>query len=360
MNKRIAAFVRMADVDVICSHRLNMDVFPLDIITGVNYHVIGLEVSTISHIFKRIVSFFKYYSYCRKQLRSINPDVIYLSGLDNLMIAAFSVGKRTKICYEVADLRECYTNEHANIFSRESIIDYFINKMEGRYARRVSLLVVTSIKFYEVYYSKLFPRDKVLEVPNMPNLQAFDNYTPKQGGDFAIGFVGLIRYLEQMKMLVDGAGKAGIKVIFSGASLEGGKIFAEYCKGKPWVSFTGRYDLMKDIAGIYHNLDCVYSVYDASNLNVRIALPNKLYEAVMAEVPIIVSNNTYLGELVNEWGTGVSIDYNDINQLVSELNKLKKKDDYYNRFVDACRAKKKDIDSSEYINLLCKRILTIV
>ncbi len=359
-NKRITAFSKIADVDVICSHRVNMDVFPLDNISGVNYHVVDLEVPTVRHIFKRGLSFLKYYSYCKKQLRRINPDVVYLCGLDNLMIAATSTIKRTKICYEVADLRESYTNEHTHTFSREAIFDFFVNKLEKWYSRRVSLLVVTSIKFYDVHYCKLFSRNKVLEVPNMPNLQAFDKYTPKQGGDFTIGFVGGIRYLGQMKMLVDGAGEAGVKVVFSGASFDRNNVMVEYCKDKPWVSFTGRFDFMKDIAGIYHNLDCVYSVYDASNFNVRIALPNKLYEAVVAEIPIIVANNTYLGELVTDWGTGVAIDYDNKTQLISELLRLKNKEDYYNGFVEACRAKKKDINVTKYITELCARVQSIV
>lgn len=359
-NKRIAAFSEIAEVDVICSRRVNMDVFPLDKIPRVRYHVVDLNVPSVSHIFKRGLSFFRYYLFCKKKLRSIDHDVVYTEGLDNLMIAVSSVSQRTKICYEVADLRESFTNQHKHKFTPEAIFDYSVNRLEKRYARRVSLLVVTSIKFYDVHYSKFIPKDRVLEIPNMPNLLAFNEYVPKQGGEFTIGFVGAIRYLEQMKMLVDGADEAGVKVIFSGASIDRDNVMAEYCKDKPWVSFTGRFDFMKDIAGIYHNLDCVYSVYDASNFNVRIALPNKLYEAVVAEIPIVVANNTYLGELVTEWKTGVAIGYDSKELLVSELLMLKRKDDYYKGFVEACRSKKKEINVTKYVTELCNRVQSLI
>ena len=354
-NKRIKAFAEFAEVDVICTRRLNMDVCPLDSYQNVNYHVMDIEVPTVNHLFKRALAFWRFYRFCKSILKKLEPDIIYLCGLDNLLIASASVLEKTKICYEVADLRESYTNHH-NTLSMRSVFDTTVKWIEEKLSHNVSLLVVTSIKFYENHYNKLFEKEQVIEVPNMPNLAAFDHYKPKEGGEFTIGFVGGIRYVEQMKMLVDAAKEADVKVIFSGASLDKDSRLISYCTDKPWVTFTGRFDFMKDIAGIYGKIDCVYSVYDASNFNVRIALPNKLYEAVVAEIPIIVANNTYLGQLVNEWGTGICIDYNDKHALVEVLNKLKSKGDYYAQFVANCKQKKTDIDVAMYLKRLCARI----
>lgn len=354
-NKRIKAFAEFAEVDVICTRRLNMDVCPLDSYQNVNYHVMDIDVPTVSHLTKRAMAFFKFFSFCKCKLNEINPDVVYLCGLDNLLIASSVVPEKTRICYEVADLRESYTNQHI-IFSVRGLFDNTVRWLEKKLSRHVDLLIVTSIKFYECHYHNLIEEEKVLEVPNMPNLAAFDQYKPKEEGGFTIGFVGGIRYVEQMKMLVDAANEADVKVVFSGASLDKDNSLITYCKDKPWVTFTGRFDFMKDIAGLYGNIDCVYSVYDASNFNVRIALPNKLYEAVVAEIPIIVANNTYLGQLVNDWGTGICINYDDKNALINVLRKLKLRDDYYMGFVNNCRKKKADIDVSMYIDKLCERV----
>lgn len=354
-NKRIKAFAQFADIDVICSRRLNMDVCPLENIPGVRYHIIDIDMPPVKYLFKRALAFIKYSSFCKKELRSINSDIVYLCGLDNLMIVTSAVNKKTKICYEVADLRESYTNQYHGLTLR-GFFDDLVKIVERHLSKRISLLTVTSIKFYETHYYQLFPREKVIEVPNMPNLSAFNHYKPKMDNEFIIGFVGGLRYLDQMRMLVDASGKVGIKVIFSGAILDAKNGFLDYCKDKSWVTFTGRFDFMKDIADIYGSIDCVYSVYDASNFNVRNALPNKLYEAVVAEIPIIVANNTYLGELVNEWGTGVSINYDNEKELIEVLSKLKSKDEFYHGFVQNCKKKKAYIDVSMYINELCNKV----
>ncbi len=354
INKRIKAFSEFAEVHVVCFRRTNMDVYPLVRISGVQYHIRDMVIPSMKHVVKRLMALVNYLRFSKICLKQIRPNLVYLCGLDNLLVASISISREAKICYEVADLRESYTNRDK--LSLRGLFDSTIRMLEKCLSRKVSFLTVTSIKFYDTYYYKLFSRNQVIEVPNMPNLEAFRDYKPKHGGEFTIGFVGAIRYIEQMKMLVDAAEEADIKVIFSGASLDKGNALLAYCKDKPWVRFTGRYDFMKDIADIYSRLDCVYSVYDAANFNVRIALPNKLYEAVVAELPIIVANNTYLGELVTEWGTGVTVDYDNKAELVDILKRLKQKDGYYQQMVENCRCKKADINVSMYLDQLCERI----
>ena len=59
---------------------------------------------------------------------------------------------------------------------------------------------------------------------------------------------------------------------------------------------------------IYEAIDISYVVYDNRRPNVRMALPNKLYEAPYFGVPIVVANNTYLSERVRELNSGLIID----------------------------------------------------
>ncbi len=354
-NKRIQELSKWADVHVICIRRTNMDIFPLKKIEGVYYHIKDLNMPSAVSLAGRSIASIKYWEFARKELKSVEPDVVYSNGIDMLYIATKAC-RNAKICYEVADLRE-YATRKNSVFSAAGFTDRLMRYIERKLGNRISLLVVTSRKFYDVYYSDFIHPDKMIELPNMPVLSAFESYTPKTGGTFTIGFVGGLRYLKQMKMLVDATESLGINVIFSGAT-DGDvdESFQRYCKDKPWVKFTGRYDFSKEIAGIYGQLDCIYSVYDASNFNVRIALPNKLYEAVVCHLPIIVAKGTYLEELVNEWGIGVSVGYDNEDELVTILSKLKKKDGYYQNFVDNCIKHQDKIDVQKYLDGLSKRI----
>lgn len=137
-------------------------------------------------------------------------------------------------------------------------------------------------------------------MPNIPEAAPFAKYKRKTRGKFTVGFIGSIRYLKQMKMLVDAAERAGCNVLFAGAGVTTSDYLhiIEYCKDKYFVTFTGKYNYNEDIANLYGAVDCIYAVYDADNPNVRIALPNKLYEAVYCKLPIIVAKGTYLSEIV--------------------------------------------------------------
>ena len=80
----------------------------------------------------------------------------------------------------------------------------------------------------------------------------------------------------------------------------------------------------------------IYSVYDADMSNVRVALPNKLYESVYCRLPIIVAKNTYLEKVVNDWGVGIGVDHNSVEELRNAIIELKEKRKLYESYVYHC------------------------
>lgn len=77
------------------------------------------------------------------------------------------------------------------------------------------------------------------------------------------------------------------------------------------VFYYGPYRNPEDLKKIYDSIDIVLINYDAKDANVQIALPNKLYEAMLFRKPIICTNGTYLAEVVAEKGVGFSCDLNE-------------------------------------------------
>ncbi len=245
---------------------------------------------------------------------------MYTVSLDTLLIAAFYrfFHRRTRIVLEIADVRETFLKGDGGIRRK------LISGLEKRLYPKVQLLVLTSEQFYHHYYNRYFPIEKVAVVPNVPDLSAFRDYKRKQSGPFTVGFIGGIRYLDQMKMLVDAAEVTGVRVLFAGAggTTNDMEAITSYCQGKSHVDFTGKYHYDQDIARLYGMVDCVYAVYDADNPNVRIALPNKLYEAAYCGLPIIVARGTYLAEVVERNGLGYVVDHREETELVELFKKL--------------------------------------
>ena len=340
MNKRIEVFKRVADTSVICTRRASQNSW--EPTQNVKHEIFDIDLPSAKHIVKRYLTSQDFQKKALEKLEEMMPNVIYAEGLDTLIIAGkFKEKHEVHIIFEVADLRENYITKPKKAMDRA--ITAVLLQQEKKAFKNVEYLVVTSPKFYELHYSSLIRKEKMIFIPNAPDAEVFRNYK-KHVGDFTVGFIGGIRYLNQMKMLVDAAGEVGCKVLFAGAggtSSDYENIQA-YCHGKDHVTFTGRYDYNSQIASLYSMVDCVFAVYDADNPNVRIALPNKLYESILCELPIIVAKGTYLEELVKEWGVGISVNHKDKKDLVAALQCLKDDREFYNHLVAECRKYKCD------------------
>lgn len=284
---------------------------------------------------KRIFPTFKFAKKALNKLKEHRPNCIYLSGIDMLAIATFYknlFAKEIKIVYEVADLHGLQVQPPKNVLMK--LFQKALRSFERKLCKNVSLLVCTSQGFYESYYSDFIPRDKYLYMANAPEKKIFESYQKKSRGAFTVGFVGAVRFNEQIKLLVNAAKKCGIEVVIAGSFLDDD--LQEYCINNGAVC-TGTYNYETDIVNLYEKLDCVFSVYPSKDENVKLALPNKLYESIICELPIIVAKGTYLSELVEKYQVGISVDSSDINQYIEALTKLSSEPAYYQEFAENCK-----------------------
>ncbi len=342
INKRISVFKNVGETTVICTRRASQNIWEPS--QDIEHIIFDIDLPSAKHIVKRCVVSQDFQKKALEKLEELKPNIIYAEGLDPLIIAGkYKKNNTVKIFFEVADLRENYIVRPKKLIDR--IITDALLRKEKKAFKNVDYLVVTSPKFYDMHYKDLIPQERMLFIPNAPDSEVFTKYKRKEDGPFTVGFIGGIRYLEQMKMLVDVANEVGFDVLFAGAggtSSEYERI-RDYCKGMDNVAFTGRYNYDMEIAGLYSKVDCVFSVYDADNPNVKIALPNKLYESIICELPIIVAKGTYLAEIVGKLGVGVAVSHNEKNELIESVRKMIDDPKYYNALVENCHKVKDSI-----------------
>ncbi len=355
ISKRIEAMKSIAEISILCVKRKEQVWFPAN--TELKHVYFDIDVPSSEHILERLKTLKEYKKQALASLAAEKPDLIYTSDIESLQIANSYKRKKTntRVFYEVGDLRELFIEKPKNIAKRA--FGWALSYVEKKNIRTVECLVITSEKFYDVHFKDIIEKDRVLFIPNMPEIKYFDNYTPKTAGPFTIGFIGAIRYIDQMKILVDAASELNCNVLFagSGSTAEEYNEIVDYCKDKPWITFSGKYNYETDIAKLYSQVDCVYSVYNADNANVRIALPNKLYEAVYCCLPIIVAKGTYLAELVNDWNVGLAVDHKDYGELYNAIKILMDKKSY-SKYVESCKKMKGSISIAKYSEDLVKRI----
>lgn len=272
---------------------------------------------------RRLGATFKFCIKAFSFLKRENPTCIHVTKTDMLLLVLLYClikRKRPKVIYEVSDIHSMALNNSkslSNIFLKK-----FIFVLERLGMSVVDNLIVTSESFWSTYYRKLIPRESVLFLPNTPRESIFKDYRAKRSGKFRIGFIGKVRYKEQLKLLIDASEKADIEVLIAGNGIDLNEI-KEYSRGKKNVIVHGAYNYEKEIAALYSKIDCVYSMYDTKVLNVRIALPNRLYEAALCGLPLVVSRNTELSNLVEREQIGMSVSDGDVDELTKALLRLK-------------------------------------
>jgi glycosyltransferase involved in cell wall biosynthesis len=193
-----------------------------------------------------------------------------------------------------------------------------------------------------IKYEK-FLKNKIIVVENklLPNIEATINdyrinnhVMTLPSSKIKIGLIGSLMFKESLKKIRDFIIKnKNFELHIYGDGLYG--MFNDIEN----VFYHGRFKSPEDLSDIYSNIDINVILYDTTNNNVKLALPNKLYESIAFLKPIICSDNVALSEIVVRDGIG-EIAIND--DLASAIYKIISNYDFYIHNM-------KLLDSSRYI-----------
>lgn len=324
MLKRLAVLQHNFTVHLICLRRLDTDIWDIDETLYNSVSIIERNVPSSEQLIQRLSATFGYAHEMLTEIETIKPNLIYTEGLDCLAVATrYKHKNRTcRVFFEVADLRAAYLMKPTSFTAKMKRA--IVSLAEKRLYRDIDALVVTSELFYEKYFSRMVPNVPVVFAPNAPDPNLFLRFSPVQHDCFTVGFIGGIRYPKQMSMLIHACENIGCKALLAGASAIPENEFNRLKKeaDPALIEFSGKYNYINDILDLYGRVDCVYAVYDADDPNVRLALPNKLYEAVYCELPILVAKGTYLAQLVDLWGVGIAVSHFDQEDLEKAITIL--------------------------------------
>jgi hypothetical protein len=118
-----------------------------------------------------------------------------------------------------------------------------------------------------------------------------------------IGFIGYVRYFERNQKLLDCfANDPRYEVHYYGKCAN---VLKDYAEGKGIHNGVFHDSFPVSETGLYlENIDVMNNLYGNNTLNVRKAISIKLFHSLYAKIPILVNENTYIGELANELGVG--------------------------------------------------------
>ncbi|SSP00514.1 Glycosyl transferases group 1 [Acinetobacter baumannii] len=234
---------------------------------------------------------------------------VYCTSPDQVLIALLA---RKKVFFEVGDL---YQIDGRNKIYQ--ILDKFI-------LPRISGLILTSQYFYSGYFKKFhnFLKNKVLIVENklVTNCEAFVSdyrnnfYKKKQDKIFKFGLIGSLAFkksLLKIREFIINNPQYELHIYGDGLI----NIFHDI----PNCFYHGHFKSPEDLPSIYNNIDINIILYDYDNNNVKLALPNKLYESIAFLKPIICASGVALSEYVVSNHIGVIVEGNDLEASARKI-----------------------------------------
>ncbi len=267
-------------------------------------------------------------------------DKIYVFGSDISFISLFRKG----IIIEIGDVRTL------NMSSLKGRIFSFL---ERNIYKRVGKLILTSPFHFDNYYKYFIAKEKVAFIYNknvntkMMNeiYDKFPTINTKQD-KIKIGFIGALRYKLQIDMLLKFVEKYSDKfelIVYGSIHHPFPQNYFETIELDN-VSYFGKFSNPDDLEKIYSQIHVNYVVYDAEQENVRISIPNKLYESILFRRPIICAKETYLEKEVQNRNIGCSVDSNFYDVFEKDMLSLT-----FDRVID-WSTKMQEIERDEIFN----------
>ncbi len=189
-----------------------------------------------------------------------------------------------------------------------------VNLIEELFCKRANLVITVAEKLMATIKKK--PKKYTIimnccedHVPIRPD---------EQEGRLTIAYTGGIRkhrYLENMPFLLKELDN--VKLVIAGSIID--KDVFNQIQRTPNIEYKGVLQ-MENALALEGSCDVILALYDPLVPQNNIAMPNKLFEAMMCGIPIITN---IAREIIEETGCGIIVNYDDANQLKQTIIDLR-------------------------------------
>jgi glycosyltransferase involved in cell wall biosynthesis len=130
---------------------------------------------------------------------------------------------------------------------------------------------------------------------------------------------------------------------------------SEEMKVSDKVFFLGKLT-QEDLPKITASVDIGVSLIENLSISYYHALPNKLFEYIMADVPVIVSNLPQMKKIVDKYDVGYAVDFDSNDELISAIKKLTEDENLFDSKKQNCRIASQKLNWEKEVTNLLKTI----
>jgi hypothetical protein len=255
-------------------------------------------------------------------------DVVWLRRLDLTLIGTliYFFNKNKVIVWDVSDT-------HRLQFDRTHLLGKIWRILEKKLAARADLLLLTSGKFFEEYYSKIISEDKTFIVENRLQPDVCRKKIDRKDlprSPIILLHTGIFRSERILLLLAEVCRRANgaCKLVLAGVPERNisESAFASVISSE-WVEYIGKYH-PADLPEIYEYAHFAVGLVDLeADYNEKILLPNRLYQAGLFRCPILATRGSHTAEIAEKENIGLVVG-NNVEEILNVIHRAKNTDFY--------------------------------
>ena len=188
----------------------------------------------------------------------------------------------------------------------KTVVDY-ARRMEDRLLRHVDHVITVNERLREHYQERT---DVPVTVVMNCREEVAKRYRAPANDLLTVLYIGNLHRSRFILELVDVVQRTpGVRLLIGGHKDLATQV-RERCAGHPRTKFLGQVpndEVMKHTA----DADVVFCMFDPANRNNQVGSPNKIFEAMAAGRPVIVTKGILSGEIVEREKCGVAVPYTE-------------------------------------------------
>lgn len=298
---------------------------------------------TVYKLSKKPISLFfylKFYSILKLKLLTKKYDIIFAEDLYCLPVCVI-IGKikKAKVIYDCRELFGFLAG-----LKNKKLLQKFWSTIERLFINKADLILTTGEMDSE-FIRKQYNIQNDLVVRNLPQhkkSQSPVNYYSLLGIDKSkkiLLYQGVVLHGRGLKMIFEFLQTSDdfiLVVLGGGEMLDYYKQLSEQMSLQKKVFFIGKIPQDKLIdytAGAFIGLSLIENI----SLSYYYALPNKLFEYIMSEIPVIATNLPQMKKIIDEFKVGFYLNENDISLFSEILYRLNTDNDLYYHIKSNCQ-----------------------
>ncbi|NME35804.1 MULTISPECIES: glycosyltransferase [Fusobacterium] len=271
---------------------------------------------------KQIFAFIKFVLEVKKYLKNEEFHYLHCHDLDGLIVGYFCKSKDNKLIYDSHEFFAGYKSLKINkkVYLLEKILLRKVNQvisvsdsicceLQKMYKLAKKPILIRNIP----YYYKIDEKNNLLReefnISQEKKILLFQGvFLEKRGIENLI--LMLTKLPKDFILILIGKGKLKEKLLklIEENKLENRIYFKEFIKNEDLLKYTNSADL-----AIY--------LLPLLSLNSYHCLPNKLFEYIQGEIPVLFSNYPNIKEIIEKYNVGLTVDFND-KRIVDKVEEI--------------------------------------